>query len=249
MRRFVLGFATAMLGSVAALAEITIAPAEGMYYLDGTQVFASRSAPPNGSTYGVFTGVATPTGGLTLVEPTAPPIRTDIRTTNYGGAGTLINDYIAAAGSVQRTVSESTTGGPGAYSVSYRVDGSGELFPAGFVNGAGVALTSAGFGLGLNLPAALGGADPVNWQAGDTITSATLEILDASGGQLLGGPFALPVATFFPTNPNWNGVFGVSLGNATGLGARSVILTLSAVPEPATLGMLVLGGLALLRRR
>jgi hypothetical protein len=209
-----------------------------------------------GTTYGVYTGLATGTGGLVLIEPTAPPVRTDIRT--FGDPPSLINDYLPLVGSTVRTVIDAQTilnvlTGEGftTFTVSGTNPTTGmpmELFPSGLSSG-GNPLTRAGFGLGLGLPPSLGGADPVNWTVGSIINAATLTFRNSTTNTSIS--LSLPVASFFPGNltGNWNGVFGVSVGGAVGQGYDTVELKLDFIPTPGALALVGLGGLVAARRR
>lgn len=247
--RFLAVFTALSTGLSTLAYEIT--PATQLYYLDGSpvEVDGQVAMSPAGTTYGVFTGLATATNQLVLIEPTTPAIRDDIVT--YDGVGELINDYIPAAGSVQRTASETLTdNGNGSFTLSILVTGTGELFPAGFVTGAGTPLTGAAFGVGLGLPAALGGGDPLTFPpaAGNRVVSATFSLLESGQPDQV---FNLPVAMFFQ-NPNaWNGIVGITIANAVGQGFTGARLdiTTEAIPEPASLMLLAAGAAAWLRQR
>jgi len=209
-------------------------------------------------TYGVYTGVATTAGNLFLLEDAVAPVRDDV--VPFDGAADPINDYVAVAGSVTRSVIETDVdNGNGTRTLNITVTGTdpilggpGDLWPAGFTGG-GQSLSSGGFGIGITLPASLGGADPLNLTAGDSILSSTVAI---STGGVFAAPLVLP-STFYgsaayPAN-TWNGVIGIVFSNpgATGtLVQDGIRLSITyVVPEPASLSLLALGGLALTRRR
>jgi hypothetical protein len=250
--------ATVALTGVASAAVGTLQPISGFNWTPGGPVL---NAPVPGSTYGVFTGVATAAGNLALLEPTAPPVRDDVVLFDGILPGEQINDYVAAAASVQRFVTESDVdNGNGTRTMTITVTGvlptggPGDLWPSGF-NSGGTALTSGGFGIGLNLPASLGGADPLNFLATSEINSAGIAI---STSGTFAAPLTLP-STFFDSTSigypvsGWNGVLGVSLGNgATGTAIQDGIrltVNYTLIPEPATLSLAGLAAVGLVRRR
>ncbi|MFO0971970.1 MAG: hypothetical protein U1A27_00825 [Phycisphaerae bacterium] len=240
------------------LYDVTLA-GPGVYELDGTKIpyeIGGPEVPGATDTYNVYTGVATAAGSLGLLEPSAPPVRDDI--VAYDLAGELINDYVAAAGGVIRMVNESLTLNSPAAGQSTLVitvmgtlpaGGPGDLWPSGFTLG-GVAATSGGFGIGLGLPASLGGADPLLWNGLATVPVVSGSVRVATSG-VFGAPGALPLSFF--GNGNWNGVVGIAFGNgATGTGIQDKIeltIVVNKVPEPMTMSLLSLGLLPILRRR
>lgn len=231
------------------VSDIQAADMNRMWNLDGTPVNqqAAGGRVPDGTTYTAFTGLATSSGGLVLLENGSAPVRDDIVT--WDGTSEAINDYITAPATT-RTVNETTTVGVSSSVLAVTISGSADLFPAGFAIG-GTPLTRAGIGLGLNLGAALGN-DTLLWGAGATVpvTQGRINFLDANGGSLSGGFLTLPLATFFG-NGNWNGVLGIVFNSATGLGVRSVVLeiTTTKIPTPGSAGLLAIGGLVAARRR
>jgi hypothetical protein len=251
--RLGLGCAAVVLAAAAsAQAQFQVIPFNGYEWQPG----GAPRVVPAGSTYNVFTGVATSAGSLALLEDTTTPVRDDV--VAFDGAPELINDYVAAAGSVVRSqVETDVDNGNGTHTTTFTVTGTlpaggpGDLWPAGFSSG-GTPLPNGGFGLGLALPASVGGTDPVNWQLGDSILSANVAI---STNGVFAAPLNLP-STFFgsPTYPApaWNGQIGISFTNgATGTAIQDGIrLSITyAVPEPASLSLLSVGALGMLRRR
>jgi hypothetical protein len=213
-----------------------------------------------GSTFVVFTGIATATNGLALLESSAAPARDDIVT--FDGVSEQINDYIAIAQSVNRFVTESDVdNGNGTRTLTVLVTGVeptsggfGDLWPAGFVSGT-TALPNGGWGIGTNLPDSLDGgpANGLNLEAGDAVLSATIAIsTDGTFAAPLNIPSTLFGAPAFPVT-TWNGNLSLGFTNgATGTGVQDAIefkVTYQPVPEPATLGVLGFGAAALLRRR
>jgi len=243
MRRLI-GFGVLTAAPIAALASTVATPvdANGFYTLDGRRAAAAGGiASPTGTSYSVFTGLADAANNLFLIEPTAPPVRDDI--VMFDGSSEPINDYLAVAGGVQRSVIETVTVEDQTSTISISVSGNGELFPSGF-SGGGQPLTGAGIGIGIGLPAILGGVDPLTWPGPHAVHSATLSLVDSQPPL---GPFDI---TGLLSDP-WNGVIGVVVSNATGRGTTAVRLDLviDKVPEPASLALLSLGALAMLRRR
>jgi hypothetical protein len=230
----------------------------GIYSHDG-QFWDGADLPqahdPTGTTYNVYTGVATAAGGLGLLEPSAPPIRDDI--VNYDGIPEQINEYVTAAGGIRRVVNEATTPlGGDVYQIVITVLGStpdgnpGDLWPAGF-NLAGTPATSGAFAIGLGLPASLGGADPLTWQPSPT--AVTLASVRVSTNGTFAAPIPIPPTFFAPSAADWNGVLVLTFPNgATGTGVQDAIeltLTVGKLPEPGSLAMLGLGAAAAIRRR
>lgn len=233
-----------------------------MYPISGAEwgnVFPpGPDSPTPGSTYNMFTGVATAANSLALLEDSTAPVRDDV--VIFDGIPELINPYVTAAGGIIRTVTESDTDlGGGNRRMVITVTGQtpaggpGDLWPSGFQSG-GVPLTGGGWGVGLGLPASLGGADPVNWDVASIITNTTIEI---STNGVFAAPIQIP-ASLYPTSGGaypfvgWNGVLGVAFGNgATGTtiedGIRYTVDYF--IPEPASLSLVAVGVLGLLQRR
>lgn len=251
-----MGVASLLLAAGAASANITVEPlnTNGYWNLNGqynpTQVRQDRI--PDGSTYSAFSGLATSTGGLVLVEDDLAPVRDDVVT--WDGASEAINDYINIPGTgalgQTRSVTESTTVGVTSSVLTVTISGSGDLAPSGLAIGT-TALTRAAFGVGINLGATLGN-DPLLWGPGATVpvTLGRINLLDATGASLTGGFITLPLATFFG-NGNWNGIFGVVFNTAAGAGITTAVIeiTTTKIPAPGAASLLALGGLVALRRR
>ncbi len=127
----------------------------------------------------------------------------------------------------------------------YSLDGS-DMFPAGFVDGGGVALDSAGFFLG-----ASAGGDPIDFSDVATTNSATIEVFDAAGPA--GGPFDISgFANFSNLGGGWDGSLGVSFGAGSagaGINGIELLVNVTVVPAPAGLAPLALAGLVASRRR
>lgn len=223
------------------------------WFLDGSSMPLSGATErsPVGTTYGAFTGLATSTGGLVLLESSTAPVRDDI--VNFDGVSEPINDYLAVAGGITRTVNEAwTVLGANSGRAVITIDGSGELFPSGLSSGnPPTALTRGAVGIGLTLPASLGGADPLTWNPSpNQVTAATVELFNAAGTSLTGGP--LNVLALI-TNPNdWNGVIGIAFGSpSVGLGVTRVQFSfdVTKIPSPGAAALVGVAGLVAGARR
>lgn len=214
-----------------------------------------RSVP--GDTFGVFSGVASPAGNLFLLESSTAPVRDDIVT--LGVANDPINDYTAAAGGVLRSVTSTVTDNlNGSFTIAIRIAGRNaagapaDLFPNGFsatIGGVPTNLTSGAFGFGIGLPALLGGANPISISPFNNVISNQL-IITTNG--VAGAPSSLPTAFFSPSPANWNGVLGVSLGNAAASATdvtSDIEFRFTVIPAPGTAALLGIGGLVAARRR
>lgn len=245
----------------------TVEPAnlDRLWNHDGTAVNTSATGErvPDGTTYTVFTGLATTSNGLVLVESSSAPTFDD--QVSWDGASESINNYLNIAGTGAlgqgRTVVEQTLLGAGAGGntlLRITVNSPGDLWPTGLAAGnPPAALVRGGFGIGLNLGAVLsnGPQDPLLWGTAATvpITAARLFIVDSGGDS---GPISLPLATFFGGG-NWNGVFGVVFSDTTsptgvtGFNVTQIRLELETpkVPAPGAAGVLGLAGLVAARRR
>lgn len=254
-----MGVASLLLAAGAASANITtVSPADmsGVWSLSGqfTPAQVRQDRIPDGSTYGVFTGLATSTNGLVLLEDSAAPVRDDV--VSWDGASESINDYLTITGTglagQTRSVIETTAVGVSSSVLTITVTGSGDLAPSGLSSGTpATALTRAAFGLGIALPPLLGN-DPLLWGAGTTVpvTSMRINLIDGAGVSQTGGFSALPAA--FYGNGNWNGRVGVVFGaGSAGLNIRTVVweITTTKIPAPGAMSVLALGGLMAARRR
>lgn len=254
--------ATATLASVAS-AEYVISPASGVTWDLGSPVLGPENVTP-GSSFVQFTGLATAANALALLESSTTPARDDV--VSFDGVSEQINDYIAAAGSTQRFVTESDVlNGDGTRTLTVTVSavnpagGFGDLWPSGFSSG-GNALTGGAWGIGTGLPDSLDGiatpgTDGLNIDAGDTLLSSSLAI---SVGGSFGAPIAIPATLFFGTGATfpragWNGNLSLALGgganNADIQDALQFVVNYQPVPEPTSMGVLALAATALGRRR
>ena len=127
----------------------------------------------------------------------------------------------------------------------YSLDGS-DMFPAGFVDGGGLPLDTAGFFLG-----ASAGANPVDFSGVAFTNSASIELFDAAGPA--GGPFDISgFANFSGLGGGWDGSLGVSFGAgsaAAGINGIELLVNVDVVPAPAGLAPLAMVGLVASRRR
>jgi hypothetical protein len=244
---------TALGAAVALLLSCGIATAQSLTPYTGVdwEQAPEPDAPVPGSTFSVYTGVATAAGTLGLLDAT-PPTRDDV--VAFDLLLEDINNYGSFGANVTRTVTETNLPNPdGTFTMSIRVEGRnaagtapGDLWPSGLALGTAPA-TSGGFGIGLNLGAALGN-DPFNF-VGSTITAANLVVTQ---NNVAGTPISIPLNFFSPSPSNWNGILGLSLPNgATGTTIENA-LTLNvtyAIPEPGALAVIAMLPLGLIRRR
>ena len=134
-----------------------------------------------------------------------------------------------------------TDNGDGTFNLLLTLSG-GDLFPAGQVDGAGVALDLGAFFVGAN-----GGGTPIDFGDG-VVNTAFLEVL-ADGATIIGPVDLIPIGFDIQS-----GSFGANLGGVTGIGVDTINLdiniTANKIPEPTSLA--ILGGLGLgmiVRRR
>jgi hypothetical protein len=206
-------------------------------------------------TFTVFTGIGT-AAGLSLVESSTAPARDDV--VIFDGAEEQINDYLASVppplSGQRRFVTESSVdNGNGTRTDTIVVralaaggDTPADLWPAGLTVG-GTPQTDGGWGLGIGLPAALGGSNPVNLEPGSVVLSASIDIV--SDG-VASGPLAVPLSFFGPSPANWNGQIAIRFsGGANDTAVDSQITFAITTPEPGSIGLLGAAAPLLLRRR
>lgn len=251
--RFLLATAGVLAITASATAQLRAVNNHGpLFNLDGTMIEAAGGiASPLNTTYGVFTGESTAQGNLALLESSAAPTADDV--VNYDLLPEQINSYVVAAGGITRTVTETLVGiGNGTYVLGISISGSGDLFPAGLsvtISGQVRPLVNAVVGIGLGLPASLGGTDPLTWpQQPNAVSAANVNFRNTGTGDETGALDFLPLIA----NPlNWNGVFALQLGGITGAGVNQVDIqmVIAKAPEPSSLVLLAGAGLLALRRR
>ena len=236
-----------LLSCAFASAQAGFRPGEGFDW-DTT---GGPDAPVPGSTFTVYTGISTNQGTLTLLDA-SPPVRDDV--VAFDLLPEQINDYIAVAGGVRRSVSESVTVNPDlSQTMTVRVTGTNatgapaDLWPSGLVAGS-LNFQAGALGLGLNLGAGLGN-DPVDF-VGSTITAANVVITQNGVDQ---APIAIPLSFFTPSTSAWNGILGLFLENgATGTTVQNALtfnITFTPIPEPTIGAAALLTPSLLLRRR
>jgi hypothetical protein len=240
-------FSLLSLFAVAGSATATVSVGTGQFELDGTPVAGSYTERnPSGVSYSVYTGLTNPANQLFQVD--ASTAGGDVRV--FGAAPSSINPYIAVAGGVTRTVSDSAvSNGLGGFDLRITVTGSGNLFPSGFTGG-GQPLSGAGVGLGLNL-GARGNGQLVF--ANNIVTQAFVSLLRADGS---GQQFGLS-QSFFPnssSNLPWNGAVGVAIaGIAVAANDANPFVAVQwdirTIPTPGAVAFLGMGVLVGTRRR
>lgn len=197
-----------------------------------------------GDLYGAIPGLGN-AGGFFGAAATANSVLFDL-TADPSGTGITTPPPVLSITETQDTLLTpiGTT-----YNVSTTLSSSdGELAPSGFVDGNSNPLDTLGYFLGTN-----GGQDPLQFDNPVQVNQAIITAFDSAGAPLF-GPFDITGFADFTAGAGdtWLGSLGVSFGAGTaGQGAAAVTLdlNLTAVPEPASLGLIGLGGLALIRRR
>jgi autotransporter-associated beta strand protein len=207
--------------------------------------------------HSTYTGTTSITAGVLALADSASLGNTPISITG----GSLAPRAGAAAGSGSASI---TLGGTGVFDMSAD---NGNTLGTFTLSGAGTALSLTGGGtMKLNLGSTLGNNDSLLVAGGGTAsTSGTtlLDILTTGNASLTPGDYTLlsvagggldPADFQFVGNTSTMNVvvganaYTLSLGNST---STAEILTVSAtaVPEPATLGLLACGAMGLLVRR
>lgn len=258
MKNTIFGAAAIALLAGSALAErqYSFVDFSSVTDLNGNPVrLDGQRSPTSAERYSVFSGLATSSGGLVLVENGTAPARDDL--VNYDGVSEQINDYVNIAGTgalgQTRFVSESKAVGSSSSVLTITLSSTGDLWPSGLASGTpATALTRGGFGIGLNLGALLGN-DPLLWATPTVaVTGGTFEAIDSTGSS---GEIPLPLSFF--GNGAWAGTFGVVFSDTTsptgvtGFNTTSIILriTTSKIPAPGAVAVFGLAGVAAARRR
>jgi len=263
MKNTMIGAAAIALLAGTALAERSYSIYDNTQIVDlnGNAVRLDGQRSPSGSEiFSVFTGLATSSNGLVLIENGTTPIRDDL--VNYDGVSEQINDYVNIAGTgaqgQTRFVTESKVISGASTQLSIIITSSGDMWPSGLAGGSpAAALTRGAVGIGLNLGALLGN-DPLKWtptgQPGSIVTAAELIFTDVDG---VGAPVPLNPAQFFGGANGWTGIFGVVFNDTTnpngvtGFNTTGIRLnlTVSKIPAPGAAAVLGLAGLVAARRR
>lgn len=263
MKNMVMSAAAIALLAGSALAERTYSVYDNTQIVDlnGNAVrLDGQRSPGSNEIFSVFTGLATSSNGLVLVESGTAPARDDL--VNYDGVSEQINDYVNIAGTgalgQTRFVTESKVVSGGSSLLSISITSSGDLWPSGLaVGNPPTALTRGAIGIGLNLGALLGN-DPLKWtptgQPGSVVTAAELIFTDQDG---VGAAVPLNPATFFGGAAGWSGIFGVVFNDTTsptgvtGFNTTGIRLnlTISKIPAPGAAAVFGLAGLVAARRR
>ncbi len=152
------------------------------------------------------------------------------------------------AGTHDGLAETNTFGAPGSTgTISFGITGSnGELAPAGF-NVGGLPADTAGYFLGANA-----GANPLDSTPGIVVSSAFIELFDASGTSLLNADITGFANFTAGAGGTWDGSLGVSFGaGSAGAGIATYVVTINGttLPTPASAALLGLGGLVAVRRR
>ena len=125
--------------------------------------------------------------------------------------------------------------------------GPGDLWPRGFQDTDGSPATLGVVGLGVEMPAALGGQDTLDWP--DSYVVEELNYRVRSNGM-----FGLSSSVLIFIDPDaWNGRIGVArVGGADTDSIDDAIefsIVFSGVPEPASISLLLIGLVPILRCR
>ncbi|MCE5327234.1 MAG: autotransporter-associated beta strand repeat-containing protein [Planctomycetaceae bacterium] len=229
-----------------------------------TSITGTQNLTLDGAGDGAISGAIT-TGTGTLTKNGAGKwvlggANTYTGTTTINGGKLLINgDQTAATGNVTVN-SGAILGGTGIIGGAVTIASGGKLAP-------GASIGELTINKSLNISAALGGASEsmlfeLGGTNGDKVTLTGVNVLTIGGGLLNWDDFVFTgaagpgVYTLFDTNALISGTLGTNLTGMVGvyegtlsLGDSGNDLQLTLIPEPATMSLLVLGGMAALLRR